>query len=85
MNFLSHLACGMCGERYAADKIWNLCPQCGKPLLARYDLEAANRALPRDVLVNRAPNIWRYHELLPVQDELNTRPMSPTLGRRKRK
>lgn len=58
----------MCGERFQADLIWNLCPECGKPLLARYDLEQARRALtPRDI-AGRAPNLWRYRELLPVQD-----------------
>jgi len=68
MNFLSHLECGMCGEKFEANKTWNLCPKCGKPLLARYDLEKARKELDRDKISHREPNLWRYHELLPVQD-----------------
>jgi threonine synthase len=42
-----------------------LCPGCGLPLLARYDLAAA-RAWSRDSLAGREPNMWRYRELLPI-------------------
>jgi len=51
-----------------ADRLWNLCPKCGKPLLARYDLEQARRAVTREQIAGRAPNLWRYRELLPVRD-----------------
>ncbi len=30
MNFLSHLECSYCNKRQDAEKIWNLCPDCGK-------------------------------------------------------
>jgi threonine synthase len=69
MSFLSHLECGLCGATYDADHLWNLCPVCQKPLLARYDLEAAKESMSKKDLVNRAPNLWRYHELLPVRNE----------------
>jgi threonine synthase len=68
MSFLTHLECGLCGQTQPADRLWNLCPACGKPLLARYDLDGARRALQRRVLAGRAPNLWRYREVLPVQD-----------------
>ncbi|OGF62955.1 MAG: threonine synthase [Candidatus Fischerbacteria bacterium RBG_13_37_8] len=68
MNFLTHLECGLCGKILEADKIWNLCPECGKPLLARYDLEAAKKVFKRKLLSTRAPDMWRYRELLPVRD-----------------
>ena len=42
-----------------------LCPSCKLPLLARYDLAAA-RAWPRDSLAGRAPDMWRYRELMPL-------------------
>jgi threonine synthase len=42
-----------------------LCPSCSLPLLARYDLSAA-RAWKRESLVGRAPNMWRYRELMPL-------------------
>jgi len=67
-SFLTHLECGRCGRTYDADRLWNLCPECGKPLLARYDLPAAARALSPADLACREPNLWRYRELLPVRD-----------------
>ncbi len=39
---------------------------CGAPLLARYDLERAAEIAGRDEIAARAPDLWRYHELLPV-------------------
>jgi threonine synthase len=33
----------------------------------RYDLEAAGRALQKEMLQTRPPSLWRYHELLPVR------------------
>jgi threonine synthase len=68
MNYLTHLECGLCGHQYDADQLWNLCPACGKPLLARYDLQAAGQALNRKDLAGREPTLWRYRELLPVRD-----------------
>jgi threonine synthase len=68
MNFLSHLECALCGQELAADQLWNLCPECHKPLLARYDLEQAHRAVSPDRIAGRPPNLWRYRELLPIRD-----------------
>lgn len=68
MNFLTNLECTMCAKEYDADKLWNLCPGCGKPLFARYDLEATRNALTREMLAARDSNLWRYRELLPVRD-----------------
>ena len=68
MNFLTHLECGLCGTTQDADWLWNLCPECGKPLLARYDLEAARQAVAREQLAGREATLWRYLELLPVRD-----------------
>jgi threonine synthase len=67
-SYLSHLECGRCGERLEPDRLWNLCPKCQKPLLARYDLGAARAAVDRSGLAGREPTLWRYGELLPVRD-----------------
>ena len=40
MNFLIDLECSDCGKRLPADRLQNLCPDCGRPLLARYDTRA---------------------------------------------
>jgi threonine synthase len=69
MNYLTHLECGYCGKRHEADRLWNLCSECDKPLLARYDLDAARSAVPRESLASRESTLWRYRELLPVQDD----------------
>jgi threonine synthase len=61
---LSHLDCPRCGARHDADQVQGTC-SCGSPLLARYDLEQV-RVTPRDI-AGRAPDLWRYHELLPVR------------------
>ena len=64
---LTHLECGKCGRTYAADLLMNLCPECSRPLLARYDLTRAAVTLTRDSLRQREPSLWRYEEVLPVQ------------------
>jgi len=68
MSLLTHLECGLCGTERDADRLWNLCPECGKPLLARYDLEAAGQIITREEIAERGANLWRYAELLPVRD-----------------
>ena len=68
MNFLSHLECSYCNIQLDADKPWNLCPSCKKPILARYDLKSASSQLNRGMFIKREPTLWRYHELLPIRD-----------------
>jgi threonine synthase len=67
-SFLTHLECGLCGERLESDRLWNLCPKDQKPLLARYDLDAAGAAVTKGSIAGREPTMWRYRELLPVRD-----------------
>ncbi len=63
---LSHLECSRCtGRRYEAGEVQGTC-ECGSPLLARYDLEQVAAQLSKDELASRPPDLWRYHELLPV-------------------
>jgi threonine synthase len=45
----------------------NLCVECGKPLLVRYDLERAARSLTKESLRGRRADLWRYREVLPVE------------------
>ena len=67
-SFLTHLECALCKRVYEPSRLWNLCTDCERPLMARYDLEAASGAMKRNALRGRPPTLWRYHELLPVQD-----------------
>jgi len=65
-TFVSHLECGLTGERYAADQLHGL-SKAGRPLLVRYDLGALQRAVTKDDLSRRPSDIWRYREFLPVR------------------
>ncbi|UCH83301.1 MAG: threonine synthase [Candidatus Latescibacterota bacterium] len=68
MSYLTHLECGLCRQSYDADTLQALCPDCSRPLLARYDLDAARRELDRDVISTRPDDLWRYREFLPIRD-----------------
>lgn len=68
MNYLTDLECSHCQEHYNADQLLRLCPECGYPLLARYDLVRAAGELDRDEMATRPDGLWRYAELLPVRD-----------------
>jgi threonine synthase len=65
-TFVTHLECAQTGERHAADQVHNL-SRAGKPLLVRYDLAGVRQALSMAMLLPRAPDLWRYRELLPVR------------------
>jgi threonine synthase len=65
-TFVTHLECAETGEHHAADQAHNL-SRAGKPLLVRYDLEGIAKALTKQALARRAPDLWRYRELLPVR------------------
>jgi threonine synthase len=67
-SYLSHLECALCGQELEANRLWNLCPRCQKPLLARYDLSRARQVVTREEVAAREPSLWRYRELLPVGD-----------------
>src|SRR5262245_29560774 len=62
---LTHLECSRCEKQHPHDRLQNLCPVCGKPLLARYDLKAAAKTLTREALAARPATMWRYAEVLP--------------------
>jgi threonine synthase len=68
---VTHLECANCHKNYEANQLLNLCTECGKPLLVRYDLETARKTLTKDSLPSRRSNLWRYKEVLPVENEEN--------------
>jgi threonine synthase len=68
---VTHLECAACGLRHEARRLHNLCTECGKPLLVRYDLERAAASLTKESLATRAPDLWRYREVLPVEHDEN--------------
>ena len=65
-TFVTHLECGMTGERYTADTLQGL-SRVGRPLLVRYDLDGVRNAVAPVDLAQRPADLWRYRELLPVR------------------
>ncbi len=66
------LVCVYCKHRMPYDRPQPQCPKCGENILeAHYDLEALRRGRWIDQIRGRYPNIWRYHELLPLHDTAN--------------
>src|SRR5213079_38650 len=68
---VTHLECAACGLRHEARRLHNLCAECGKPLLVRYDLKRAAASLTKESLKARGPDLWRYREVLPVESDEN--------------
>src|SRR5260370_27341494 len=68
---VTHLECAACGTKHEARRLHNLCSKCGKPLLVRYDLKSAAASLTKETLKARAPDLWRYREVLPVEKDEN--------------
>jgi threonine synthase len=64
---VTHLECALCGLKHEARRLLNLCTECGKPLLVRYDLAKAAASLTKEALRGRRADLWRYREVLPVE------------------
>ena len=67
-SYLDHLECTTCSEVYPVDRLWNVSPCCGKVLFARYDLAGLRNHLDRDSLQTRPSDMWRFEELLPIEN-----------------
>ncbi|MBA3379116.1 MAG: threonine synthase [Chloroflexia bacterium] len=70
-SFLTHLECTACGQTYPADQLIKTCPACGKVLYARYDLAGAAQSMTKAALAERPWHLWRYAEIMPVQNRAN--------------
>ncbi|WP_142829140.1 threonine synthase [Planococcus soli] len=69
-SYVSHLYCPKCEAVYDTKQQHQLCT-CGSPLLVDYDWDKLKAAWKPEDLLKREPNLWRYHELLPVENETN--------------
>lgn len=68
---VTYLECSLCGLRHEKGLPHNLCTDCGKPLLVRYDLEEAAAAFKRGPLDASVSSLWRYRQFLPVVNTEN--------------
>ena len=69
-TFVSHLECGLTGERVEADTLQGL-SAAGKPLLVRYDFYGLRKAVTKQLIASRPPEFWRYREFLPIRKSEN--------------
>ncbi len=66
MSYLKGLKCRECGREYPK-KALHVCELCFGPLEVTYHYEKIKKVLTKDVITNRAPNMWRYRELMPIE------------------
>ena len=62
---LASLECFDCGAACDLSAPRSVCPACGRPLVARYDLERVRRETPRASLHRFGTDLWRYRAVLP--------------------
>ncbi len=68
MSFVSHVECTICGARHDAKRLLTVCEKCGQMLAVRYDLARVTASLTKDALRLRAPGMYRFRELTPLDD-----------------
>lgn len=65
-----NLYCPKCHKEFELNSIMTLC-ECGAPLLVDYDYDKVAANFKREFLHKRPNSMWRYWELLPVQNTEN--------------
>jgi threonine synthase len=65
-SYVTHLEAAIDGSVLPARVVQST--HDGRPLWVRYDLEAIKAAVDRDALGQRPDGMWRYPELLPLED-----------------
>ena len=68
-SYVTHLEAAIDGTRLPAGTVQTT--HEGRPLWVRYDLEGVAAAVDRDALRERPAGMWRYSELLPLEDHLD--------------
>ena len=67
MKFVAGLTCHLCGATYPPEALW-VCTDCLGPLEVSYDYAAVRAVMTRALIESRPPSLWRYLELLPVEE-----------------
>lgn len=68
MSYMKSLKCRECGKEYPKEAL-HVCELCFGPLEVNYEYDKIKEVLTREVIEKRAPNMWRYKELLPLDGE----------------
>lgn len=61
--------CIVCGTEYEAVPTITTCKKCGGILDIRYDYEYIRSVLTKEKIAARSQDMWRYRELLPVEEK----------------
>lgn len=69
MSYARALRCRKCGQEYPI-KAMNLCEFCLSPLEVVYDYKAMRGHVTRETIAAGPFSMWRYKDLLPVEDEV---------------
>ena len=68
MSFVIGLKCRECGKQYPKG-LRAGCEECFAPLEVVYDYEGISRSLTRETIQSREKNMWRFRELLPIEED----------------
>ena len=68
MSFVLGLKCKECGREYPKKPIY-VCEYCFGPLEVVYDYKKIKQSLTKEKIEGRKKTLWRYKELLPVDEE----------------
>jgi threonine synthase len=68
MSFAKALRCRECGREYPLTPS-HVCEFCFGPLEVMYDYEAMKKSISRESIQKGPYSVWRYKDLLPVEDE----------------
>lgn len=63
-SLASHLSCSKCGQVYSLEKLQRYATCCDRPLVTQYNFSP----LEKSILQHREQSMWRYAEMLPLQD-----------------
>ncbi len=64
-SYVKGLRCRECHREYPKEAL-HVCEYCFGPLEVTYDYDRIKKVLSRETIAKRAPNMWRYAELLPI-------------------
>jgi threonine synthase len=67
MSFVVGLTCHECGAKYPLAASY-VCSDCMGPLEVSFDYDAIRKVMTRQVIESRPRSLWRYLELLPVEE-----------------
>jgi threonine synthase len=65
-RYLSEVRCFACATLHDKCQLLTVCTACGMPLRVDYDLSGIRLKLAD--LAGRTPSLWRYREVLPLED-----------------